>query len=453
MFRGQTSCQSCGKGLSTWVGAPLAAADPLNPHAPATPPASGESAQAVPTAPMPDASAAAAVLSTPASVPASGSLFESFKLPAPTMLASVSLLNTQSAPVATPVPDRMLPAGATVAPASHAPVAAPAFTDRSALNDDVAGLGWPTQVPGAVAPPPHATARRRGGTPPRPAGPHSAPPAQPAGVNPMQSGGRTWDPDTGTWWSSAPNSRPPRRRNQSQRAASNSGCAVLVVIAFAILLIGSVASSGTGQATSNDYPYATPYIVFGDNNGGDWTIAPATAVSQDQPDPSFVPATVPSVDPLVPTGGMVQARADHTATLLADGRVLIAGGTDGTAPLATAEIFDPTRGRFTKTGPMMDGRRFHTAAILPDGRVLVAGGVGAHNKTLAAAEIFDPATGKFAATGPRAPPRQGAAAVSLADGKILVIGGYDGTKQLTSAEVYDPAAGTFSPTGSLVEPR
>ena len=272
----------------------------------------------------------------------------------------------------------------------------------------------------------------------------------------MQSGGRTWDPNTGTWWSAAPYTRSPRRQHQSQQATRNSGCAVLFVIAIALLVIGPIASSVANTSNSDNYPYDTPYVVFGDYNGGDGgngIIVPPMPVFKDQPDSSFVPVTFPSVDPLVATGGMIQARADHTATLLADGRVLIAGGTNGTAPMATAEIFDPVRGNFAETGRMMDGRWFHTATILPGGRVLVAGGVGANNKPLAEAEIFDPSTGKFAATGPMSTPRQDAAAVSLADGTILVIGGYDGSKQLASAEVYDPATSKFSPTGRMIEPR
>jgi hypothetical protein len=66
----------------------------------------------------------------------------------------------------------------------------------------------------------------------------------------MQFGGRTWDPNSGTWWSAAPNTRSPRRRNQSQQAARNSGCAVLFVIAIAILVIGSMASFAAGLAAS-----------------------------------------------------------------------------------------------------------------------------------------------------------------------------------------------------------
>jgi hypothetical protein len=81
-------------------------------------------------------------------------------------------------------------------------------------------------------------------------------------------------------------------------------------------------------------------------------------------------------------------RADHTATGLADGTVLVAGGP---GPGASAEIYDPATGTFSPTGSMATGRIYHTATGLADGTVLVAGGYGA----LASAEIYDPATGTW----------------------------------------------------------
>src|SRR6516162_4063104 len=90
-----------------------------------------------------------------------------------------------------------------------------------------------------------------------------------------------------------------------------------------------------------------------------------------------------------PAGSMAVARRGHTATVLADGRVLIVGGLDASGPLSTAEIFDPTQKTFTSAGKMVHARYGHTATLLAGGRVLIAGGHDASGP-LASAEIFDP---------------------------------------------------------------
>ena len=157
---------------------------------------------------------------------------------------------------------------------------------------------------------------------------------------------------------------------------------------------------------------------------------------------------------------MANARGFHSATLLTDGRVLITGGSSGgwawfTPMPVSAEIYDPTSGTFTTTGTM-NSRAWHTATLLADGRVLVTGGVANDGSQPTASQLFDPGTGTFSATGSMSTPRYQATATLLKDGRVLVVGGgadYENRQFVASAEIYDLAAGTFSATGSMTDAR
>ncbi|MDC0711758.1 kelch repeat-containing protein [Stigmatella sp. ncwal1] len=147
------------------------------------------------------------------------------------------------------------------------------------------------------------------------------------------------------------------------------------------------------------------------------------------------------------TNAMGASRYHHSATLLPNGKVLVAGAYNGGGQ-ATAEVYDPASGTWSATAPMAHARYFHTATLLPNGTVLVAGGTSP-----ATAEVYNPASGTWSATGPMTSLRLESTATLLPNGKVLVAGGHTGTQPVAAAEVYDPASGTWSATGALAAPR
>jgi hypothetical protein len=175
------------------------------------------------------------------------------------------------------------------------------------------------------------------------------------------------------------------------------------------------------------------------------------------------------------TGSMNEGREFHTATLLLNGRVLVVGGEgivgvsgiDGS--LASAELYDPRSGSWTATGSMTEARLGYVpATLLSDGRVLVAGGdsstqvvqpdtggAGPDPLTLAAAELYDPRSGSWTATGSMTEARRDHTVTLLPNGAVLVAGGYriDTRSLVASAELYDPASGTWTPTASMIVAR
>jgi hypothetical protein len=179
-----------------------------------------------------------------------------------------------------------------------------------------------------------------------------------------------------------------------------------------------------------------------------------------------------TIDSPISVGG------EATATALPDGRILIAGGSCSTCNAdfvvgkEDAELYDPASESTTPTGHMNTARFGHTATLLNNGKILIAGGFvdidsngfgfedyAASTKT---AELYDSSTGLFSPTGDMNTSRGAHTATLLADGRVLITGG--GTGQIgggyshygtavRSSEIYDPATGTFSPTGDMLYPR
>ncbi|MFE8604856.1 kelch repeat-containing protein [Archangium violaceum] len=142
------------------------------------------------------------------------------------------------------------------------------------------------------------------------------------------------------------------------------------------------------------------------------------------------------------------ARTKHSATLLADGRVLVAGGADHVGWTASAALYSPSTGTWTPTASMSAKRNGHGATPLSSGAVFVTGGQD-NGVTTSSTERYDVTTGSWSAAAPMSVPRFRHTVTTLGDGRLLAAGGFDGTTGLTSTELYEPASGTWAPGPSM----
>jgi len=165
-----------------------------------------------------------------------------------------------------------------------------------------------------------------------------------------------------------------------------------------------------------------------------------------------------------PAGALANARDSYTATLLPNGKVLVAAGFNGGTILGSSELYDPATNSWSAAAPLNTARRMHTATLLPNGKVLVTGGdIGGFGTytPIASVELYDPATNSWSAAAPMSTPRSRHTATLLPSGKVLVTGGEtNGTGNLagnvfynTSAELYDPATNSWSAAGSMAAGR
>ncbi len=196
-------------------------------------------------------------------------------------------------------------------------------------------------------------------------------------------------------------------------------------------------------------------VLFGGLHGNDtWTFDGATwapAVGGPTPPATPSPQATAGVGAWTRLPDMPTGLLDATATVLLDGRVLVAGGSQQSEfPLATVEIYDPKSNRWSQAPSMASPRARHTATLLRDGRVLVAGGLGPGRGT---AEMYNPATNSWSPAGSLAQARANHQAALLGDGTVLVVGGRQPGKPLSSAEVYDPKTNSWSAVGALAVAR
>ena len=182
-----------------------------------------------------------------------------------------------------------------------------------------------------------------------------------------------------------------KRTNSMKKQQNNStrAWALQVALSIALLSISAVLLASSFSATP-----ATPGLSASIKPvaAGDKDLVIAGPASSQSLSPADAPFTFGN------TGSLTTARVDHTATLLPNGKVLVAGGYSG-GSLASAELYDPASGTWTATGSLGTARYFHTATLLPNGKVLVAGGFGNGVGFLASAELYDPASGTWTATG------------------------------------------------------
>jgi hypothetical protein len=222
-----------------------------------------------------------------------------------------------------------------------------------------------------------------------------------------------YDPDTGTW-SASGNLNLPRRGHLAT-----------------LLTDGRVLVTGGSDIGSLNYGGALDSAELYDPATGSWKLA----------------------------GTMNSPRRLHTATLLPGGGVLVVGGfnSDVSSPvLRSAELYDPATGSWTATGDLITPRVAHTATLLHNGKVLVAGGVGPLGPSfdhggdgVDTAELYDPATGQWSATASLNTPRVIHTATLLRNGEVVAAGGDSERNSVNSAELYDPVTASWSTTGSL----
>jgi hypothetical protein len=239
------------------------------------------------------------------------------------------------------------------------------------------------------------------------------------------------------------------------------------VVALDAVVTFRVEATGAGPLT---YRWQLGGVDIAGATGTSYTTAPVTAAADNSAyrvvvEDGWGGSTTSAMAKLrlegfAPTGPLLAARQNQTATRLGNGQVLVTGG-DGlsAAPLTSAELYDPAAGSFGDTGTMLAARQSHTAELLQGGKVLLIGGQGGPGggTVLNTTELYDPVSGTFAFSGLLTSPRFFHTSTVLQSGKVLVTGGLfqstGGAPPRATAELYDPATGLFTATGAMHQAR
>ena len=234
--------------------------------------------------------------------------------------------------------------------------------------------------------------------------------------------------------------------------------------ALAIFLAATVTNTEAADSTSPPQPSgirrAYTLTTLRDNT---WLLAGGYARGNDPRNQAdYVTSEalifVPTTGQWTNTGALISGRIGHTATLLSDGQVLVTGGQSVTRMPngahfnegASTEVFNPAAGKWRLTGAMNQGRSSHTATLLPDGKVLVAGGATNSVIRLSSAELYDPKTEQWTNTASMKFVRGNHTATLLTNGLVLVAGGWNEDHNFRfDSELYDPTSGKWSMTGVM----
>ena len=247
---------------------------------------------------------------------------------------------------------------------------------------------------------------------------------------------------TVTWSSSAPAIAP----ISSQGLASGAAFGSTTITASAGSITASTSLSvTTGFFLSGTLNTARQFHTATMLNNGTVLIAGGVGASGPLADAELYD---PSTGNFTATGSLNNARSQHTATLLRNGTVLIAGGADSNGSLDSAEIYNPATGSFTLVGSLNTARCMHSATMLTNGSVLISGGLDPNNNPLGSAELFNPWNGTFTLTANLNVARNSHTATLLNNGQVLIAGGNPSSAQ-TAAEIYDPPSATFTSISNL----